>query len=1122
MKKQNNDKRSKSLSCNTNTNLTSSLTTLHTINTNTIPQSLESTATNIEVHVRIRPPNKAEALINSRILLIPTNNKITVDIPEKGDKASSKKEFYFDKIYSSDSTQEEVYLKAVKPNLLKALEGYNLCLLAYGQTGSGKTFTMGSSYTDDSNSEIKGVIPRLTSDFFSLLTDEFQVKVSFLELYNEEIRDLLCIKTPSKQLVLKEDKKGMIYIPALSQHVVCDSKDAIKLLWTGSLNRKVGSTFQNDVSSRSHAVFLISVEKTDSLTKQVTSFKITVVDLAGSEKLKKSGATGERMKEGISINAGLLSLSKVVMALADEQKHIPYRDSKLTRLLKDSLGGNSLTVMMACVSPCESNLEESINTLNYASFARCIKVKPKQNLIEDETDALRRENAELKEALKRYQDSNQLVTENNRLMKLITNLKDKILYLKSELVKSEGVGGFTNNEGKDEIELLDSIEELNKEEENCKTEEDELGCDETPTLNSQEKESKRSGSLITPLKIAQDDRRKLSLTNKLDKDILERLLSIEKEKEQKENDLVKQSEDLKEEVALMKEKEQMMLAKLEHAALIIGEHGRERLAATNYEEDIQLTSRGNKPDIKELEKKLQKKEIETEKLKQLLEKHMRINMTLKHQLSCIKEKKEEKSDEISIINSIEMTELDKEDKDDKEDKIVINENLIIEKLEDAYSTNKPGLNYISKLKTFQETLKTKILEAELYKKKILIEKNEEITLVKRNLTDKEKEIKKLKQIKEKNEMMLEITAKEIVNLRQEISKRGNSVGEARKKENNTEQKRNFSKGPPSTSFIYSSNKNDQSFSSNTPLVTNISTEANRKPSSRKIPQMSISSSAKKGGDEEKKRIEEEKKSKKELSAKKVKPKTEKPPCFTDTKEQFILAHITSSVKKLEEMMIEKTKLLNKKDTLKKELEDHLKMKKSDDFTKQKLFDQKTISLEVKINGNNISCDKIDGEINDLELQIKDNLTKLNNRISQMNSFIDSEPEVEEKEKEVKVNEDHEAKLFDLEEKLVFIELENILKDKRVAELEILLKEKIDYYEEQLLMAVTAGDENLKEININDDDQGPIENLNTKPKKFSKSVMSQYGTNVGNENFDIDEPEQEKQAIRKPMIPKAKK
>lgn len=105
---------------------------------------------------------------------------------------------------------------------------------------------------------------------------------------------------------------------------------------------------------------------------------------------------------------------------------------------------------------------------------------------------------------------------------------------------------------------------------------------------------------------------------------------------------------------------------------------------------------------------------------------------------------------------------------------------------------------------------------------------------------------------------------------------------------------------------------------------------------------------------------------------------------------------------------------------------------------------------------------------------------------------------------------------------MFIELENILKDKRVAELEILLKEKIDYYEEQLLMAVTAGDENLKEININDDDQGPIENLNTKPKKFSKSIMSQYGTNVGNENFDIDEPEQEKQAIRKPMIPKAKK
>lgn len=177
------------------------------------------------------------------------------------------------------------------------------------------------------------------------------------------------------------------------------------MLWTGNQNRKIGFTNQNEFSSRSHSIYTVSVEKIHRNSKEKYNFKVTFVDLAGSERLKKTGATGERFKEGISINSGLLALSKVIMALSDKDKklypmtHIPYRESKLTRLLKDSLSGNSITVMIGCISPSALNTEETLNTLNYSSFARSVKIQPLQNIEVNDTQILKDEIRRLKEEL---------------------------------------------------------------------------------------------------------------------------------------------------------------------------------------------------------------------------------------------------------------------------------------------------------------------------------------------------------------------------------------------------------------------------------------------------------------------------------------------------------------------------------------------------------------------------------------------------------------------------------------------------------------------------------------------------------------------------------------------------
>ncbi len=245
---------------------------------------------------------------------------------------------------------------------------------------------MGTGLDGGIDAHSVGIVPRAVDYLEGLLTDNAQLYVSFLEIYNEEIIDLL---NPSMQqeskarkgiLAIREDAKGEIFVTGIKEEQVNNASDVLRCLQNGSLCRTTKSTQMNSVSSRSHAVFTITlrqrrVDEVSGQEKHIVS-KLHFVDLAGSERLKRTQAEGDRAKESISINSGLLALGNVISALGDESKkttHVPYRDSKLTRLLQDSLGGNSRTLMIACISPSSDNLHETLNTLKYAHRARNIK-----------------------------------------------------------------------------------------------------------------------------------------------------------------------------------------------------------------------------------------------------------------------------------------------------------------------------------------------------------------------------------------------------------------------------------------------------------------------------------------------------------------------------------------------------------------------------------------------------------------------------------------------------------------------------------------------------------------------------------------------------------------------------
>ncbi|XP_012659662.1 kinesin-like protein KIF13A [Otolemur garnettii] len=349
--------------------------------------------TKVKVAVRVRPMNRRELELNTKCVVEMEGNQTVLHPPPSNTKQGERKPpkvFAFDYCFwSMDESNtakyagQEVVFKCLGEGILeKAFQGYNACIFAYGQTGSGKSFSMMG------HAEQLGLIPRLCCALFKRISLEqnesqtFKVEVSYMEIYNEKVRDLLDPKGSRQSLKVREHKVLGPYVDGLSQLAVTSFEDIESLMSEGNKSRTVAATNMNEESSRSHAVFNIIITQTlydlQSGNSGEKVSKVSLVDLAGSERVSKTGAAGERLKEGSNINKSLTTLGLVISSLADQaagkgkNKFVPYRDSVLTWLLKDNLGGNSQTSMIATISPAADNYEETLSTLRYADRAKRI------------------------------------------------------------------------------------------------------------------------------------------------------------------------------------------------------------------------------------------------------------------------------------------------------------------------------------------------------------------------------------------------------------------------------------------------------------------------------------------------------------------------------------------------------------------------------------------------------------------------------------------------------------------------------------------------------------------------------------------------------------------------------
>lgn len=353
-------------------------------------------AESVKVVVRCRPLNEKEISDGHQRVVEMDSKKGLVELTKdssgrKNDEPPRK--FTFDAVYDWNSKQRDLYDETFSELVESVLNGYNGTIFAYGQTGTGKTFTMEGVRT---NPDLRGVIPNSFDHIFTNISrtkdQQYLVRASYLEIYQEEVKDLLA-KDHKKKLELKERPDTGVYVKDLQSFVTKSIKEIEHVMNVGNNNRAVGATNMNEQSSRSHAIFIIYIECSEVGPDGETHIrvgKLNMVDLAGSERQAKTGAKGERLKEATKINLSLAALGNCISALVDgKNSHIPYRDSKLTRLLQDSLGGNARTVMVANLGPASYNYEETLTTLRYANRAKNIKNKPKIN--EDPKDALLRE-----------------------------------------------------------------------------------------------------------------------------------------------------------------------------------------------------------------------------------------------------------------------------------------------------------------------------------------------------------------------------------------------------------------------------------------------------------------------------------------------------------------------------------------------------------------------------------------------------------------------------------------------------------------------------------------------------------------------------------------------------------
>uniref|UniRef100_A0A3Q4HV94 Kinesin-like protein n=1 Tax=Neolamprologus brichardi TaxID=32507 RepID=A0A3Q4HV94_NEOBR len=384
----------------------------------------------VKVVVRVRPANDSEKRENCRNVVQVVDNHMLIFDPKEEDlscfgsqrvrnrninkKANKDLKFVFDQVFDENATQVDIFENTTKGVLDGVMNGFNCTVFAYGATGAGKTHTMLGSQNDP------GVMYRTMKELFKRMDDakeekEFAVAFSYLEVYNEQIRDLLANAGP---LAVREDSSKGVVVQGLTLHKPKSAEQILEALDSGNRNRTQHPTDMNATSSRSHAVFQIYLrqqDKTASLNHNVCVAKMSLIDLAGSERASATNAKGARLREGANINRSLLALGNVINALADpksKKAHIPYRDSKLTRILKDSLGGNCRTVMIANVSPSSKSYDDTHNTLKYANRAKEIKSSLKSNVVSLDShigqyavvcEKQRQEIMQLKQKLKEYE-----------------------------------------------------------------------------------------------------------------------------------------------------------------------------------------------------------------------------------------------------------------------------------------------------------------------------------------------------------------------------------------------------------------------------------------------------------------------------------------------------------------------------------------------------------------------------------------------------------------------------------------------------------------------------------------------------------------------------------------------
>ncbi|XP_071393513.1 kinesin-like protein KIF11 isoform X1 [Centroberyx affinis] len=429
---------------------------------NTSGVKREEKGRNIQVVVRCRPFNTMERKSSYGVMDCDQNRReVIVKTGGVNDKAA-RKTYTFDMVFGPAAKQIDVYRSVVCPILDEVIMGYNCTVFAYGQTGTGKTFTMEGERSPDGQftweeDPLAGIIPRTLHQIFEKLSEngtEFSIKVSLLEIYNEELFDLLSpSEDVSERLQLFDDprnKRGVV-VKGLEEVTVHNKDEVYQILERGAAKRKTASTLMNAYSSRSHSVFSVTIhmkEITLDGEELVKIGKLNLVDLAGSENIGRSGAVDKRAREAGNINQSLLTLGRVITALVEKRPHVPYRESKLTRILQDSLGGRTKTSIIATVSPSSSNMEETLSTLEYASRAKNIMNKPevnqkltKRTLIKEYTEEIER----LKRDLAAARDKNgvYLSAENYESMtgqlttkeEQITEYTERIAAMEEELKK---------------------------------------------------------------------------------------------------------------------------------------------------------------------------------------------------------------------------------------------------------------------------------------------------------------------------------------------------------------------------------------------------------------------------------------------------------------------------------------------------------------------------------------------------------------------------------------------------------------------------------------------------------------------------------------------------------------